>query len=553
MDVATFREEGFLGPARVMSPEEAAEVLRRLDDSSSAPLNWSKGRAASHRLIYDVATRPEVIGPVSEILGSDVVLWGASVVSSPPGHTHPPHVDIETSDPAARAVTVWIGLENTSRDSGLRFVARSHRFEYPVQRAAADAKRRRGEYNESDALAWAVSRDVGSQVVVPAVADGDALWFDGQLWHGSSNQGDRTRRALLLQYASADTPIRIPDLSNFEWPFRSFDAPRPPCIVVRGEANATTNLIVPPPAPEDPASHLLSDFARSIPSPLESDASGWRPHFQFHAATSNLRLLECHVSTLAASVTPHPPHGHDEEELLVALSGSAELTYDDSSGRHIRRLAPGDIAYYAAGRAHTLRALDPGPAEYLLIKWDGAGLSLPGVMDSAVHSSAAIDPPGDAGFRAVTIFEGFTTHLDRLHCHLSVMEPGAGFEAHYDAHDVALVLLAGSLVTLGTKVVAPAIVFTSGGYLHGLHNPGSDPARYLAFEFDGRAPQLGVRAAPPPDVAAANGGGEVALTPVTPVRKARAAVWGWGGRVTARLPRVKRALRRVLRPLSPWT
>ena len=555
MDVATYREEGFLGPVGVMSPDEASEVLRRLDSATAPALNWSKGMAASRRLIYDIATRPAILGPVGDILGPDVVLWGASVVIAAPGHIHPPHVDIETSDPAARAVSVWIGLENASRETGLRFVTRSHRFGYPVQRAAADAGRRRGEYDESELLGWAMSRDASSHLVVPEVADGEAVWFDGQLWHGSRNDADRTRRALLLQYASADTPIRIPDLSNLEWPFRSLDAPRPPCVVVQGEADSSTNLIVPPPPPDDAAAPLLSAFARSIPTPLEGDASGWRPHFQFYAATSNLGLVECHVSTLDASVTPHPPHGHDEEEFHIVLSGAVEITHDDAVGRHVRRLKPGDITYYAAHRAHTLRGIGPGPAEYLVIKWHGPKTPVESVMDAAVYSSADVEPRGGEGFRSATLFEGPTRYLAQLHCHLSVLEPGAGFDAHHDAHDVAIVVLEGTLTSLGNKVESPGVLFTSGGYPHDLHNPGSSPARYLVFEFHGRAPVL-------PDKLAGDLPGAVTtivpddgseLAPRVPLwRRGRVAVWNWGGRVTRRFPRMQRVLRRALGALSPW-
>lgn len=547
-----FRDQGFIGPVTVMTQSEAVAVARRLEAPGPPPVTWSKGLAASRRVLYDLATRPAILDPVGEILGGHVVLWGASVVSSPPGHIHPPHVDIETSDPAARAVTVWIALENSGRESGMHFVTRSHRFGHPVQRAAADAGRRRGEFGEAEVLEWATARDEQSHVVVPDVADGQAVWFDGHLWHGSVNTSAHTRLALLLQYASADTPVRIPDFSILDWPFRFFEVPRPPCLVVSGEADLATNLIVPPPPPVAATEPLLGAFARSIAVPLERDpASGFRPHHQFRAATSNVQLLGCHVSTLDPGTSPHPPHTHDEEEILVVLSGAAEITYDDVGSRHIHRVGPGDVSYYPAGRAHTLRGLGSAPVEYLMLKWVGAPRSGGAMLDAGIHHSAALLPAGDSGFRAATLFEGTTAYLARLHSHVSVLEPGAGYDGHHDAHDVAIVVLEGTLESLGAAVTAPAVLFTSGGHPHGIKNSGAVAARYVVFEFHGNAPEA---VAVPPGSA----GPAPAATPppqqsaVSPVRRARVAVWNWGGRVTRRFPRAQRVLRRLLGALSPW-
>jgi hypothetical protein len=81
------------------------------------------------------------------------------------------------------------------------------------------------------------------------MTDGDALFFDGRLWHGSHNVSGKARRALLLQYAPPDNPIRIPDLKFLDWPFKLLEAPRPPCLLLRGRDTAGVNRIVPPPVP----------------------------------------------------------------------------------------------------------------------------------------------------------------------------------------------------------------------------------------------------------------------------------------------------------------
>ncbi len=547
MDTASFSREGFAGPGRVMDAAEAHLIGAAFDTSHPGPLLWSKGGAAAWRLLRDLSIRRSILAPVLDVLGSNVVLWGASQVISPPGHIHLHHVDIETADPVSRSVSVWIGLEGTSRESSLRLVARSHRFGVPIQQVALNHGRRRGEYGEEEILEWAGEWDPSAAVVTLDISDGEAIWFDGHLWHGSHNVTTSTRRALLLQYAAATTPIRIPDLSSLEWPFSLHDAPRPPCLVVAGEADMATNDLVPVP-PVVGAEAPISAWTGPLPRLDPDIASGFRPNHLFRGQTGNIATLTCHVSTLATGRSPHAPHTHAEEEVLIMLGGEAELTYDDDRGRSTRRATPDTVAYYPSGRAHTISAVGGSTAHYLMFKWTGSRrLSTPR-LEASVHYPARPTGVGDEGFRAVPVFEGGTDFLLTLHAHRSELDPGAGYEPHVDAHDVGLVLLEGQVDTLGTTLVAPALCFVAGGVPHGIRNSGPDPARYLVVEFHGNAPEpLGVEAGHLEGVEATS---EVAFPTPTPPFRVR--LWNWGGRLTSRFPRTKRVLLRGLGGFSPW-
>src|SRR5690606_38097094 len=59
-----------------------------------------------------------------------------------------------------------------------------------------------------------------------------------------------------------------------------------------------------------------------------------------------------------------------------------------------------------------------------------------------------------------------------------------GYKAHRDRHDVAIVLLSGRLEADGKTVEPFDLLYHSAGTLHGLHNAGDAPARYLVFEFE---------------------------------------------------------------------
>lgn len=518
-----------------------------------APLDWVKGRAPTSRLIYEVATRPDVLDPVKAALGSDVVLWGASLATRGPGTVHPPHVDIETSAPACRAVSVWIGLENTTRESALWLVEGSHRFGETIQKVAATEGRRRGEYTRDDLLAWARRRDPTADLVTLDMGDGEAVWFDGRLWHGSDNRSGRVRTALLLQYASSDTPIRIPDLTVLEHPFRLETDPRPPCIVVAGDGHGHVNRIVPPPPPARGPMPALSSWVRELDLPLGLDESAdFTPHHIFRGSTPNTVWLSCHASALAGGASPHEPHTHDDDEVLVVLGGEAVLIIGDESDRRTVPAHPGTLAWYPAGFPHTLRGTGTDPVHYLMLKWTSNGDPATEPLPARVYDLGEIQVGGDGGFRHAPVLDGGTGQLTRLECHVSELDPGAGYEPHVDAHDVALVLLSGTVETLGVSVAAPAVVFTAGGWPHGIRNPSDETARYAVFEFHGSGAKIPLIDPEPVEHAPVR----LDRHPETPMpslaRRARVGLWGAGGRLLRGFPRAKAALKRLLRPLSPW-
>src|SRR5262249_9285940 len=159
--------------------------------------------------------------------------------------------------------------------------------------------------------------------IEPDLRNGQALFFDGRLWHGSLNtRASGRRRALLLQYAAAEVPIRIPDFRHLDWPFVFLSTPLPPVIAVTGKANRRINRITNPPPRSRDRLWPLRSLARSIPWPLARDPErGWRPHPQFYGSTPVLGKIGCHVSVLDPDHSPHRPHAHLDEEILIVLDG----------------------------------------------------------------------------------------------------------------------------------------------------------------------------------------------------------------------------------------
>ncbi len=227
--------------------------------------------------------------------------------------------------------------------------------------------------------------------------------------------------------------------------------------------------------------------------PLEPDPEkGWKPYSLVRGNTAFTDYFSFHCSVLKPGHCPHPPHQHQDEEILIMLAGEAELLLpgeEAEEGRQKVMLRAGQFVYYPTGFAHTLVPRGEVPANYLMFKWYGRRRSTPeedilghgrydlGELFASIFS--------EKGFRTRRVFEGPTRYLKKLHCHVSVLMPGAGYAPHADQYDVALVVLEGCVETLGQWVEPYGVVFYKAGEPHGIHNPGNEPARYLVFEFHG--------------------------------------------------------------------
>ena len=210
----------------------------------------------------------------------------------------------------------------------------------------------------------------------------------------------------------------------------------------------------------------------------------------YYGPTPNVTRLDCHYSVLQAGHTPHPPHLHDDEEIIIPIRGEVDIIrVGDGDGERAERAGPGDLVYHAPNQAHTIHAAGPEPSAYLVLRW-AAGENMGGAP--AASSVFALQQAMENDLtlleerRKTVLFEFPTPHLARLHCHLTTLKPGAGSAPHRNDHDVALVVLRGSIETLNQTFAAPAVAFHPALTVHSARNAGSSPAQYLAIEFHDR-------------------------------------------------------------------
>lgn len=88
------------------------------------------------------------------------------------------------------------------------------------------------------------------------------------------------------------------------------------------------------------------------------------------APTATLDELEMHITTLNPGETPHAPHKHPAEELIIVKEGTVESLVDGEQ----RRVGPGSIVFQASNQMHTIRNVGDVPATYHVIQWQSPGM-----------------------------------------------------------------------------------------------------------------------------------------------------------------------------------
>jgi XRE family transcriptional regulator, regulator of sulfur utilization len=88
----------------------------------------------------------------------------------------------------------------------------------------------------------------------------------------------------------------------------------------------------------------------------------------FKMRTATLDQLEVHVTTLNPGKSPHPPHRHPNEEMLIIRQGTVEALINGEW----KQVGPGSVIFFASNQLHGLRNVGTEPAVYHVINFKTA-------------------------------------------------------------------------------------------------------------------------------------------------------------------------------------
>jgi non-heme Fe2+,alpha-ketoglutarate-dependent halogenase len=211
--VEFFNRCGYLKGLRIFTPDEIAshrqyfdELLARVLAAGGNSYSISSAHLKYGR-VYDLLTDRRIVEHVADLLGDDVVAWGAHYFCKLPhdGKAVAWHQDASYWPlTPSKTVTVWLAIDDVDRENGcMRYLPGSHLFGHLPYRISRD-----DEGNVLDQTVEDVER-FGEPVDVVMQAGEIAIHCD-LLLHGSeANHSDRRRCGLTLRYCAAEVTAHL--------------------------------------------------------------------------------------------------------------------------------------------------------------------------------------------------------------------------------------------------------------------------------------------------------------------------------------------------------
>lgn len=121
-----------------------------------------------------------------------------------------------------------------------------------------------------------------------------------------------------------------------------------------------------------PAFALLAESPGVLPNAVmdEKHATLTREAFgdlrvYFDGPTPQMKSVTAGSLRLKPGMSPHPPHQHPEEEIMVVTEGTGEISVEGK----VTPAAPGSIMFCAAGKLHGIVNTGKTPLLFYYWKW----------------------------------------------------------------------------------------------------------------------------------------------------------------------------------------
>lgn len=207
-DLQDWNRDGYLGPLEVYDETEILEVRSYFDQLLANAL--AEGRDSysissahlKHRQVWDMLTRPAIVGYVRDLLGGDVIGWGSHFFCKMPGDGK--RVDWHQDCSywpltPTKAVTVWLAIDDADEQNGCMQVFKGSHVHGLIDFDVSSE-------DSGNVLDQSVKNPekYGRNSLTPLKAGQISIHSD-LLVHGSDpNDSDRRRCGLTLRYCPAD-------------------------------------------------------------------------------------------------------------------------------------------------------------------------------------------------------------------------------------------------------------------------------------------------------------------------------------------------------------
>lgn len=241
-EVLKFHTEGYLGPIKACSPEEARQFVEQFEadvlEQDSYPLEDADvsarhDRHLDSRLVYEFLTQPSIVETISAIYGSDLLLWSSHFWEKDPEESGVPwHQEHHFSavEPPLTA-TIDLALDPVDEEAGcMGVIPGSH--ERAVPHTEADGAESQG---------WVDPEYVDAEDSVRVELEaGEFILYNSRLLHRTyTNDTDARRRSFSCRMTTPEVWIK----SDSPLMYDGHES-----IVVSGEDSHGLNETTEPPA-----------------------------------------------------------------------------------------------------------------------------------------------------------------------------------------------------------------------------------------------------------------------------------------------------------------
>jgi ectoine hydroxylase-related dioxygenase (phytanoyl-CoA dioxygenase family) len=244
LELERFQREGLLTGFQLYSAERVRPIRAALQDvlslPSTAPCHQVFppekrlvfDRHLDRRLVYELCTLPQIIGPITQILGEDVMLFKSQFFEKPPhGLEIPWHQESYFWGAGSGWVTMWLAVDDaTPENGGMRVITGSHadtREHLPVPP---------NSHYWSTFTHAAIPRE-SDPIVDCSMPAGHFMLFDDLLHNSPPNSTALPRLSFAARYARPDFAL-VHDLA----PYADHG-----CLMVSGEKRDSPLRFIPPP------------------------------------------------------------------------------------------------------------------------------------------------------------------------------------------------------------------------------------------------------------------------------------------------------------------
>jgi quercetin dioxygenase-like cupin family protein len=88
----------------------------------------------------------------------------------------------------------------------------------------------------------------------------------------------------------------------------------------------------------------------------------------YRGSTEQLEIMEAGSLELKPGMTPHPPHQHPEEEIMVITEGAGEISLNGK----VSKCGPGAMMFCAAEHSHGIVNTGKTTLTFFYFKWKNA-------------------------------------------------------------------------------------------------------------------------------------------------------------------------------------